>query len=63
MSYATSSLNKLTAVVVAMVATVGVHGTILAGFDKLAASAVPTHANAPCKAMTLPTVQVVHARS
>ena len=62
MSFTVESLHKMTALAVAVVVTLGVQGSMLAGFDHLATNA-PLNFDTTCKAGTLPTLEMVHARS
>lgn len=62
MSYTLLNLHKVTALVAAIVVTLGVQGSMLASFDNLAVDASSTQANAACNAVTTPTTEVHHAR-
>lgn len=62
MSYAVLNSHKVVALVAAVVATVTLHGGLLASFDH-AAEAPQVQTAASCRTITLPTVEVVHARS
>ena len=62
MSNAVLSSHKLVALVTAVVATVALQAGLLAGFDH-ASEAPQLQAAASCRTITLPTVEIVHARS
>ena len=62
MSYAVLNSHKFVALVAAVVATVALHGGLLAGFDH-AAETPRLVAAASCRAITLPSVEIVHART
>lgn len=60
MSYTVLSSHKLVALVTAMVATVALQGSLLASFDHV--SEAPQLQAASCRVITLPTVEIIHAR-
>jgi hypothetical protein len=64
MPFAAPSMHKVAALVASVAVTLAVQGSMLASFDNLAVAA-PAANSASCTAtaITLPTVEVVHARS
>lgn len=62
MSYAVLSSHKVVALVSAVVATLALQGGLLAGFDHVS-EAPQLQAAASCRVITLPSVEIVHARS
>ena len=62
MSYAVLSSHKVVALMAAVVATVALQGGLLVGFDHVP-EAPQLQAAASCRTITLPTVEIVYARS
>jgi len=61
MSYTVLSSHKLVAMVTAVVATVVLHGSLLASFDHVSEASQLQAASR--RVITLPTVEIVHARA
>lgn len=62
MSLAVLNSHKVVALVSAVIATAALQGSLLAGFDH-AADTPHLQAAASCRTVTLPTVEIVHART
>lgn len=62
MSYAVLNSHKVVALVSAVVATLALQGGLLAGFDHVT-EAPQLQAAASCRVISLPSVEIVHARS